>query len=62
MTFKDAVMSGKKVRSVQWRINKKSIDTTIFTETLGGMALTIMSATAIPLTWEEILGEWELVE
>jgi len=61
MNFKEAVCSGKKVRSVLWN-NDQHIDTTIFSEKLEPFVLDIMKSSGVPLTWGEILNPWELVE
>ena len=61
MTFLEAVNSGKKVRSQFWDENKKHMDTTLFTDTMDDWLIDMISKTATPLTWKEILGEWYVV-
>lgn len=58
MTFLEALNSGKKVKSQYWGEKDGHIDTTIFTDKLDDFIINIMSQTAKPLTWEEMLGNW----
>ena len=58
MTFLEALNSGKKVKSQYWNETYGYIDTTIFTNKLDDFIINLMSQTATPLTWKEILGEW----
>lgn len=61
MNFKEAVASGKVVRSEFWATNE-SIDTTIFEGNTPDWMKPILCQTAKPLTWKELLGKWLIVE
>jgi hypothetical protein len=61
MNFKEAVLSGKKIRSQYWG-KGTNIDTTIFSDKMEDWIVSILCQTAMPLTWKEILGNWELDE
>lgn len=58
MNFKEAVVSGKKVRSQYWD-NSQSLDTTIFSDKMEDFMIDLFNSTATQLTWKEILGNWE---
>ena len=60
MTFLEALNSQKKVRSEFWSENQ-TLDTTIFTDEMDDMIKQMLSITAKPITWQEILGLWFFV-
>ena len=61
MNFKEAVATGGKVRSENWRPND-TMDTSLFSEKMDDNIKKMFCGISVPLKWVDILGNWELVE
>lgn len=61
MNFKEAIMSGEKVKSEYWS-DGDFIDANIFSKRLDDMTKNLFYTTAKPLSWKEMLGEWIVLE
>lgn len=57
MNFKEAINSGKKVRSEYWS-KDTNLDTSIFTDVMEQWMIDLLAKSATPITWKEILGNW----
>lgn len=58
MTFKEAIQSGLKIRSVLWS-EERYLDSRIFDEIICEEAVRILTKNTESLSWKEILSEWE---
>lgn len=61
MKFIDAIQTGKKIRSEFWGKNQH-LDTTLFNDDMEPMIKRLFCQISTGLSWNEILGNWEVIQ
>jgi len=61
MNFRDAILSGKKIRSEYYK-QDEFLDSTLFSEPMTENIKKMFCEISQPIPWKHILGSWEIVE